>query len=130
MSLFHSRKLQIIIGLLVLTAISFYLSMNTNSVLVVLFVLGLMSLSILAIVFGFIFLVIDTVVTDERKKTGIKRGIYSALFIMCCILFLIGFYYYADSLPTSIGFVRDGVTAGVTAIIGGLALESLLRLHQ
>jgi len=103
--------------------------MNTDSVAVVLFVLGLMSLSIIAIVFGFIFLIIDTIGLDNSKKTEIKRGIRSALFIMCCIVFLIGFYWYANNLPNSIGFVRDGVTAGVSAIIGGLALEAILRLN-
>ena len=47
---------------------------------------------------------------------------------MCCIAILIGFYWYADNLPNSIGFVRDGVTAGVSAIIGGLALEAILKV--
>ena len=129
MSFYHDRKFQIIVVLLAITAISFVLSMNTNSVAVVLFVLGMMALSIIAIVFGFIFLIINTIVLDLSKRTEIKRGMYSALFIMCCIAILIGFYWYADNLPNSIGFVRDGVTAGVSAIIGGLALEAILRLN-
>lgn len=116
--------------LVVLTIISFLLSMATDNLYLIITYFIVFSLLILSIIFGIIFYIVDKVVKEPTEKLKFKRGTYTAFFIIACIGFLIFYYYYALQLPDSIGFVREGVTAGVSAIIGGLAVESILRLEK
>jgi hypothetical protein len=52
-------------------------------------------------------------------------GHYDVVFIGACCAFII-LVYYADSISPSPEWLKAGITALVSAVIGGLLTESLL----
>lgn len=83
---------------------------------------------IISIVLSVILFVVDRKYPSEKYK--FRRGIGTTLFIVSSLSVLLFFYYLVSLYPDALQFMKEGVTAAVSAIIGGLIVESILRLDR
>jgi uncharacterized membrane-anchored protein len=126
----YRRTWAIIISLFVLAVASFFISNSTDDMNLIVLTLIAFALLVISIVYGIALYFADKLIENSLEKQKTRKYIYTTIFILACIGFLIVFYYYALKLPDSVNFIREGITAGITAIIGGLALESILDLKK
>ena len=131
MGLKDNWKFYFILTLGVISCILFFIANRSEpntSFFFSLAALIFLSLFILAVVFGGIYYVADKIIKKSTEKKKFTQGLATAFFIFACMILLCFFYYVVSLFPSSLQFMKDGVTAGVSAVIGGLACESIIRL--
>jgi hypothetical protein len=65
-----------------------------------------------------------------KEKRMIKQIFWNIMFIIFCIVALILVYYFTSESCDSSSFFREGLTAGASAIIGGLALQTVMDIRN
>jgi hypothetical protein len=83
---------------------------------------------LISIVLSAVLFVVDRKYPAEKCK--FRRGIDTTLFIVSSISLLLFFYYLVSLYPNALQFMKDGATAAISAVIGGLVVESILRLEK
>jgi uncharacterized membrane-anchored protein len=125
----YCRTWAICIGLFLLTLIFFIISNITDDLNLIVLTLIFFTLFVISIPYGVGFYLVDKFIRNAEEKDKIRRAAFTVIYILACVGLLIVFYFYEERMPESLGFVKEGITAGVSAIIGGLALQSILDLR-
>lgn len=128
MSLPNYWKLVLIVILGILSASLVLLGVRIGNLYPIIAGFLVFAVFIIAIVLSVVLFVVDRKFPDERNK--FRRGIGTTLFIVSSLSILLFFYYLVSLYPDALQFMKEGATAAVSAIIGGLIVESIVRLER
>jgi hypothetical protein len=121
-------KFALILVLGLLSGGSYYTGIITSNLYLTVAGILVFAAFLLSLVLSILLFIIDRKYPAEKYK--FRRGLDTTLFILCSIIILCIFYYLVSLYPIALDFMKEGVTAAVSAIIGGLACESILRLEK